>query len=213
MYNNNIDKLLSNIFMKIEDIKISFIGMEPTEALKKYCLEKISKSQHLWSEATSIEIALKEFKHSRGVKNNFRIDINIKLPNSLVRVEVTGEDMYANIDEATDTISRRLKRYHERSSYWEGVTPWRVLEADALTQEIEEDMEHLDYTDYSPSIVVRKELEDMSPMQEAEAIEKMELSGYDQILYRDKQTGKISMIYKRKYGGYGLVEPGDTDLE
>jgi putative sigma-54 modulation protein len=47
----------------------------------------------------------------------------------------------------------------------------------------------------------------MEPIQEAEAIERMELSGYDQYLFKNKNTGKISMIYRRNYGGYGLVEP------
>lgn len=212
MYNINIDKLLSSIFMIIEDIKMTFVGMDPTEAIKGYCKEKLSKFNHLWVEATSIEVTLKEFKHSRGVKNDFRVDINIKLPKSLVRVEVTGPDMYANIDEGTDTIARRLKRYHEKSEYWEGIIPWRVLEADAIENEIKEIEDVDDYTNYTPSIVVRKVVEDMSPLEEAEAIERMELSGYDQILFRNKSNGKICMIYRRQHGGYCLVEPGDTDL-
>jgi len=56
-------------------------------------------------------------------------------------------------------------------------------------------------------IVKRKVIKDMEPIQEAEAIERMELSGYDQYLFKNKNTGKISMIYRRNYGGYGLVEP------
>jgi putative sigma-54 modulation protein len=199
--------------MNANDIQITFVGMEPTDAIKKYCIEKISKYEHLWKEATSIEVTLKEYVNSRGVKNDFRVDINIKLPNSLVRVEVSGEDMYANVDEATDTMARRLKRYHERRSYWEGATPWRVLEADSLKDDLVEDVEHLDYANYVPKIAVRKKLEDLSPIEEAEAIERMELSGYDQIMFRNKATGKLSMIYRREQGGYGLVEPGDTPLD
>jgi len=44
-------------------------------------------------------------------------------------------------------------------------------------------------------------------MAEAEAIERMELLGYDQFLFLNKATGKMSMIYRRRRGGYGLVEP------
>ena len=44
-------------------------------------------------------------------------------------------------------------------------------------------------------------------MAEAEAIERMELLGYDQFLFLDRSTGKIAMIYRRRRGGYGLVEP------
>ncbi|KKP41634.1 MAG: hypothetical protein UR32_C0019G0026 [candidate division WS6 bacterium GW2011_GWE2_33_157] len=40
----------------------------------------------------------------------------------------------------------------------------------------------------------------------------MELLGYDQFLFRSKSTGKISMIYKREQGGYGLIEPADSEV-
>jgi len=74
------------------------------------------------------------------------------------------------------------------------------------------DDEKESYTNYVPTIKIRKKVEDMSPLEEGEAIERMELLGYDQILFRSKESGKISMIYRRKDGSYGLVEPADTDI-
>ncbi len=196
--------------MKLEDTQITFVGMEPTDAIREYVLEKIGKYEHLWKEATSIEVFLKEHSSTKGVRHDFRVDINVYLPNSAVRVEVFGESMYANIDEATDTMARRLKRYQEKKTYWEGSTPWKVLEADAAMEA--EDVDQDDYVDYVPTVSVRKKIKDMSPIEEGEAIEKMELLGYSQLLFRNKSTGKISMIYRREQGGYGLVEPDDNDL-
>ncbi len=197
--------------MNEKNIQISFVGMEPTEALKKYVIEKVGKYERFLDKATSIEVVLKENKYSRGVDKDFRIDINVILPKAPVRVEVVGGDMYANIDEAVDILARRLKRYTDKESYWEGKIPWKILEADAESEALEgEDDERLDnYTDYMPNIAVRKKITDMSPVEEAEAIEKMELLGYNQLLFKNKNTGKISMIYKRIKGGYGLVEPDD----
>lgn len=188
-------------------IQISFVGMEPTEALKKYVLEKILKKEKLFEEATSIEVFLKQNKYSKGIDQDFRVDINVKLPKSPVRVEQRGPDMYANIDLATDTLFRRLKRYYDRKTYWEGKDSWKVLEAEAELQGFEEDLEVEDYSDYVPKISVRKVINDMTPLEEGEAIERMELLGYDQLLFRSKVTGKISMIYRRREGDYGLVEP------
>lgn len=196
--------------MTLEDIKITFVGMDPTQAIKDYVLEKIGKHEHLWSEATNIEVFLKEFTSSKGVEHDFRIDINVYLPKSTVRVEIKGADMYANIDEASDTLARRLKRYADKRAYWEGATPWKVIEAEQINSrpvEIEDD-----YSDYVPSISVRKKIEDMSPLEEGEAIERMELLGYNQLLFRNKSTGKISMLYKREHGDYGLVEPADNGV-
>lgn len=196
--------------MKIEDMKISFVGMEPTEPIKKYVIEKIGKHEHLLSDAISVEVFLKENINRRGIDHDFRIDINVSLPNSTVRVEVKGPQMYAIIDEASDTLARRIKRYIDRRSYWEGVTPWKVIEADSLNNTPIEVSD--DYSDYVPSISVRKKIEDMSPLEEGEAIEKMELLGYNQLLFRNKLTGKISMLYKRESGDYGLVEPANIEI-
>lgn len=192
--------------MEKDQIQVSFIGMEPTESLKKYLLEKLFKKENLLEETTGIEVYLKQQKNSKGIKDDFRIDIDVHLPKADVRVEEIGSDMYANIDKATDIIFRRLKRYHDQKAHWEGNESWKVLEAE-LTQPEEDDID--DYSDYVPKIAKRKTVEDMSPLEEGEAIERMELMGYDQYLFRSKRTNKISMLYKRKSGGYGLVEPAD----
>jgi putative sigma-54 modulation protein len=119
--------------------------------------------------------------------------------------------MYRNIDKAADTLFRRLRRYHDQKIHWEGMEPWKVLEADSALEALskEPEMEIDDYSDYVPKIATKKVIEDMSPMEEGEAIERMELLGYDQFLFRSKKTDKISMVYKRTQGGYGLVEPAN----
>lgn len=195
--------------MEEKDIQVSFVGMDPTEALKKYVLEKIMKKENLFADATSIEVFLKEFVHSKGVEHDFRVDINVKLPNTVVRVEEGGSDMYANIDKGTDILFRRLKRYGDKKEYWEGKASWKILEAQEAIKALEEEsgVEVDDYSDYIPKIAKRKIVEDMSPIEEGEAIERMELSGYDQYLFRNKSNNKTCMLYKRKQGGYGLVEP------
>ena len=140
--------------MTPKDIQITFIGMKPTEPLKKYCKEKISKYKNLWKKATSIEVFLKENINRKGVKNNFRVDINVFLPKSKVRVEQIGKDMYANIDKATDILARRLKRYQDKKTFWEGKESWRILEAEVSNKEIEEEHEMDDYYAYIPQIIL-----------------------------------------------------------
>lgn len=197
--------------MTEKEIQVSFVGMKSSKALRKYTIDKIVKYKHLWEEATALEVSLKEYVKRKGTKDDFRVDITVTLPKSVVRVEVSGENMYANIDEASDTLARRLTRYSDRKNYWEGVTPWKVLEADAQLKIVEDEKED-QYSDYVPTIAVRKKIQDMRPLEEGEAIERMELLGCDQLLFRNKGTGKISMVYKRVKGGYGLVEPADLEI-
>jgi putative sigma-54 modulation protein len=190
------------ITMTPKNIQITFVGMEPTEALKKYTRDKISKYKKLWEEATTIEVFLKENVNAKGVKNDFKVDINVYLPKNKVRVEEKGEDMYANIDKATDTLARQLKKTEEKSHFWELKRPWKILGI-GKTEEDEEIEEEKHYA-YIPKIKSRKELNKLERYQEQEAIERMEMSGFDQMMFRHRETGKICMAYKRKEG-YGLV--------
>lgn len=196
--------------MKTNEIQIKFIEMEPTDALKKYVLDKIGKYDHLLQEATSMSVTLKQYISQRGVNNDFRVNMNVSLPNSTVRVEVEGESMYAIIDEASDILARRLNRYYEKKVYWEGKAPWKVSDTENNPEMSDETSDQ--YIGYIPTIAVRKKLDDMPPLEEGEAIERMELLGYDQFLFKNKKTGKISMIYRRKRGGYGLIEPPDSEI-
>lgn len=189
--------------MVSKDIQITFIGMEPTEAIKNYCIDKISKHRKLWEEATSIEVFLKENVNARGVKHDFRVDINVYLPKTKVRVEQIGEDMYANIDKASDVLARRLKRYHDTKKYWEEEESWKKVETDIINNKEEEESNHYVYI---PKIVTRKKIKEIDQMEEIEAIESMELLGYGQLIFKHRRDGKLCMVYKREHGGYGVVE-------
>lgn len=190
------------------NVQVSFLGMGSSDALKAYLDEKLTKHEELLKTATSIKAEFIESVSSKGVKNDFRFEINVALPNALVRVEERGEDMYALVDKVTDVLTRRVKRYLDKQSNWDGVTPWSDLEA---LQDLEEDAVEVEdnYIGYVPKISVRKNMDNMSPMFESEAIERMELLGDRQILFKNSQTGKISMIYKNERGQYCLVQPSD----
>ena len=189
------------------NICVSFVGMDPTDSLRDYVIEKITKKEDLLKDATSINVFLKQETSNKGVKDDFRININVALPETAIRVEERGFDMYANIDLAIDTLNRRLKRYIDMKDRWAGQKSWRIQE-----EEDEEDMDLIDdYTHYVPKVSKRKKVDNMSPIEEAEAIERMEMLGYDQFLFKNKETDKISMIYRRRDGTYGLIEPKDEE--
>ncbi|HVX92789.1 MAG TPA: ribosome-associated translation inhibitor RaiA [Candidatus Dojkabacteria bacterium] len=193
------------------NINISFTGLDSSDALKVYLNEKLEKHAILFTGVKNIDVVFKSNIHAKGVDKDFKLDINIYLPRAVVRVEESGSDMYAIIDKATDVVARRLKRYAEKKSNWEGKTPWRVLEADEALNALNEEEGVVDsYEGYIPKITIKKKVEDMTPMSEGEAIEKMELLGEKQLLFKNKSTNKISMIYARDDGGYGLVEPANT---
>jgi putative sigma-54 modulation protein len=186
-----------------KDIQITFVGMEPTEALKKYTKEKIGKYQHLWKNATSIKVFLKENINAKGVKSDFKIHINVNLPKNKIRVEEKGEDMYANIDKASDILARQLKKTEEKKKFWDIKRPLKILGIGKSKGDEEVEQQHYSYI---PKIKSRKELKKLERYEELEAIERMEMSEFNQMIFRHRDTGNICMAYKREKGGYGLVE-------
>ncbi len=191
--------------MKVEDLQIKFISMDSTEAIKSYVIQKVGKVENFLEKAVKVEVVLKERVQRRGVDKDFRIDINVSLPNNLVIVQEAGEDLYVIIDKAVDVLARRLKRYYDKLSQWEGKEPWKIVHAKESMPEVEE---YEDYVDYVPEIAVHKKIDDLQPKEYAEAIEEMELRGFNQYLFKNKQ-GQFAMLYKREDGSYGLVEPSD----
>lgn len=198
-----------------EKIKVEFIGMEGTDALRDYVVDKVAKHERLMESMTSMTVYLKENVFSRGVKADFSVEINAKLPKSVIHVSEVGEDMYALIDTASDTLFRRVKRYSDKLKQWEGETQWKVLEAEEALNEmddvIEDDVTD-NYENYIPKVVERATMEFMSPMDEAEAIERMELAGSAQYLFK-RQDGKWCMVYALPNGTYGVTEQGEDRLE
>lgn len=193
------------------NMNVSFTGMEPSDALRKYFEEKLTKQEELLKDIITMDAVFKESVHTKGIDKDFTLDVNIVLPKATVHVDEQGSDMYAIIDKASDIVTRRLRRYYDRKGNWEGTTPWKVLEAEgALMDGVEDEGAVVEsYVDYIPKISLRKKLRDMTPMSEGEAIEKMELLGDSQILFKNSVTGKLSMIYVDARKGYVIVEPSE----
>ena len=160
-----------------------------TDAMKDYAEEKLEKLEKYIKDNESIT-GYVLFKVN-GPRQ--KIEITIPLKNFTLRIEESGDDFYALIDTATDKLERQIrknksklesKRYKEKKDF--------VL--DFIDEKYEEDK------------IVRRKQMDYKPMDEDEAIIQMELLGHDFFLYRDIDTDKVSLIYKRKDGNYGLIE-------
>lgn len=191
--------------MPLPPIAISGHGMEITKSIERYINEKIIKHDSLFSIATGITVECTQSKAARGVDNDYRIETAVMLPRVTARVEKNGADIYAVFDEVIDVLLRKLKRYKDMHHKWEGKKPWKVEYMEKMTETNETEV--TDFVDYVPKIVERITLENCTPMSEAEAIEQMELTDLQCFLFKKKDTGRFTMVYKRKRGGYGIVEP------
>ena len=150
---------------------------ENTEAIKEYIESKLSKLDKYFETSDDIEATVLTKVNGREKV----IEVTIPTKHFTLRNEEANEDLYAAIDKIAD----KLKISKTFISDF----------APELADEYEEE----------ESIVKRKEIE-LKPIDEEEAIIQMEMLGHSFFVYKDVNTKKVCVLYKRKNGNYGIIE-------
>lgn len=160
-----------------------------TEAIKNYIEEKISKLDRYFENPEE----LKAYIVIKVQNNKEIIEVTIPTPKFTLRAEISQDDLYAAIDLVTDKLERQIRKNKTkmRKHFKE------VLQAEFMMESEEEEQN-------SSQIVKRKNVE-LIPMSEEEAILQMELVDHDFYFFHNHDTDKISVLYKRKDGSYGII--------
>ena len=163
--------------------------VEVTEAIKNYITEKIGKLDKYFQKPE--EIKANVLIKIRGLEQIVEVTIPIK--KIVLRCEERNEDLYKAIDLASDKLERQLRKNKTKM----------MKQKKDITKEMK--FEELESIEEKEEIVKRKKIE-MKPMSEEEAIMQMDLVDHDFCVYKDIDTKKTNVIYKRKEGTYGIIE-------
>lgn len=130
-------------------------------------------------------------------KNNHIVEVTIPLKNgTFFRAEGITEDMYQSIDDAVDKISKQMKKHKTKIEK-------RFHANDSIRfEEIPESTEV-----YEEQAIVKTKRFGVKPMMAEEAVLQMELLGHDFFVFLNGDTDEINVVYKRKDGDFGLIEP------
>ena len=166
--------------------------MKITEAMSNYINEKLGKLEKYLENSDTVRanVIVKVKNHEQTV------EITIPLKSFILRSEETKEDFYAAVDKTIDKLERQVRKNKTRLMSKQ-VKPSYDFNFDKIVIEDEQEEEH--------QIVKRKKVE-VKPMDEEEAILQMELLGHQFYMYKDSETNKATVIYKRSDGNYGLIE-------
>jgi putative sigma-54 modulation protein len=114
----------------------------------------------------------------------------------VIRCEQVSNDMYTSIDQVEEVIERQLKKYKSK------IVKKHKAQAAFKREYLEEPVA----ADEEIRIVRNKQFE-MKPMYPEDACVQMELLGHAFYVFRNAETEQINVVYKRKGGAYGLIEP------
>ena len=170
-----------------------FIGrnVDITEAMRSYAEGKIGKLDRFSDRIVDAKVVM-SYAENRSV-NPAKVEVQINVPHGVIRAEERGQDTYAATDLVVDKLERQLKRFKGRfiARRHEGAPP-PVEEEPGEQQE--------------PTIV-RTKRHVLRPMTPEDAAIQMEALGHDFFMFRNAETGAVSVIYLRHDGDYGLIEP------
>ena len=161
------------------------------DSIKAYAEKKIAKLERYFREDTEAFVTFAVEKEHRCV-----VEITINSNGTLFRAQADSRDgdMRGAIDAAVYTIDRQIRKNKTRLS--------KRLRQEALVSEIPAEFDISEETEFQ---VVRTKHIAVKPMSVEEAILQMNLLDHDFFVYRNTE-GVVSIVYRRKNGGYGLLE-------
>ena len=176
-------------------MKINVIGRQLNvyDDTKAMIEEKLAKLDKYFAEEASATVTL---THKRNLAT---LEVTIKAANTLFRSEVDADTFRDALDKSIDNIERQIRKNKTklRKKLREGIVPdAEVAAAAASVEETEES-----------DIIIRTKKFEYTPMSPEEAVMQMNLLGHNFFVFNDSNTEKTCVVYKRKDGNYGLIEP------
>ena len=172
-----------NITLRGDKIKI-------TDAMKDYADEKLEKINKYLDDSSNVNanIVVKVENYKQ------KVEVTIPLKNFILRSEEVQDDFYAAMDVVVDKIERQIRKNKTK------------LQSKKVKDYKEIVFDYIEVEDEEEEVIVKRKKIDVIPMSEEEAIIQMELLGHQFYLFKDAETLKPSVVYKRNDGQYGIIE-------
>lgn len=183
-------------------VELTVRNMETNARIEDYVNKKVSKLDRYLSGIEEARVELSQIKSARSAADRQVAQITVRGKGFILRSEESADNIFTALDTATDKIQRRINRY--KGKRYRGRGDGRSIGEIGLEEqasiEVEED-------EAQPQIVRRKRFV-MTPMDENEAIEQMNLLGHESFfIFFNANSNAINVLYKRRDGMYGIIEP------
>lgn len=179
------------------NIIISGKQMDLTDGIKGAIDEKIGRLDYYLHPETEVKVTVS----AKKARHTIEVTI-IPISGPIIRAEDSEENLYAAIDIVYDKLNKQLRKYkkrlQDRHKSNESIR-FEVVDID-VDEDFEDDQENLDI------VIKRSKKFDMKPMSPEEAVLQMELIEHEFYMFRNIDTNEIAIVYKRKNGGYGMIE-------
>lgn len=172
-------------------MKIEFLSKNytPSEKLKDVITKKVDRLDKYFEEDTKVKVMLK------AANEIYTLELTIAIDKSVLRAEVSGDNMFVNIDMALPKLEKQIVKHHKKLEA-------KFKNFRAKNEAFDEPLEQPE----EKNKVVRSKTFELTPMTVDDAVEELELVGHDFFIFLNKSSNAISVLYRRTDGNYGLIE-------
>ena len=170
------------------EINVRGTKVEITDSMRNYVTEKLGKlDKYISLDGVRASVLVKVRNYTQ------KVEVTIPLKTLILRAEAEEQDFYSAVDMVINKLERQIRKNKTKLQKREkkGLKELNVDEAIEIPEEKE--------------VVKRKKI-DLKLMSSEEAILQMDLLGHNFFLYKDEETDMPCVVYKRKDGGYGIIE-------
>ncbi|MFQ5612494.1 MAG: ribosome hibernation-promoting factor, HPF/YfiA family [Anaerolineae bacterium] len=177
-------------------------NFQVSDHVRKHVEKKMGKLDRFLPsiDETRVELAREKAKSSQDRQI---AQVTVRTNGTILRAEERADDILAAIDLVLDKIYRQIARFKgKRQARWHAPETIRTEDMLPVPDEFYDEL-----SEESQRQVVRVKQFVVDHMNEDEAIEQMELLGHDFFLFFNANLGRINLVYRRKDGNYGILDP------
>jgi ribosomal subunit interface protein len=199
------------------DIVVKGRNVEVPDHYREHVADKLSKVERYDQKLMRADVELFHERNPRQSDKCQRVEITVMTRGPVVRAEACAKDFYSALDCAINKLDGRLRRAADRRRVHRGRhAPVSVaaatagLPTDLPSLEPAEDSSPVstalaEHDDAQPWRIVREKEHPADPMTVDDALFQMELVGHDFYLFLDKESGRPSVVYRRRGYDYGIM--------
>jgi putative sigma-54 modulation protein len=176
------------------DLIITGRNMEVSDRIREYVEKKAGRLDRYLRNIDEASLELTK-SSARSAEDRHIAQLTVRAKGTILRAEERASDVFTAFDAVLDKMYRQIMRYKTRRR-----GRGRIQEQELLPPLDE-------YEEEAPRRIVRTKRFMVLPMAEEEAADQMELLGHDFFLFLNAETGDLNVIYRRRDGNYGLIEP------
>src|SRR3989442_8655980 len=171
-------------------------NVEVSDSIRRYAEDKLQKLDRQLHELTQVELELRVEKNP-SISANQVAEATIWTKGPTLRAREASTDMKASIDQLTEKLLRQVEHYRAKRR-------GRQVRSNDIPPGGSMSIPGEEAT--GPRIVKTKQFS-VKPMSAEEAALQLELVGHDFFVFRSDESGEVNVIYRRRDGAYGLIEP------